>query len=214
MEKIYFHSTTPDFWLAESRLAALERLKFGVTTGVSMVGSAPRCDDPVYAGLVARGYADLGGRIVVAIGTPGGSWPKTFTSLASGTPETRSITLEQGVETITAAMKEWHGTADGRVKVYPGPSNIMPSFQDALRPIDPADPPAATDLDYAQANAMMHLAEEYDTGIHTHAYGGMFTAAKQGGVDCLGPRYSRGLFVVQDGRNDSGNQNFKLVPLP
>jgi len=30
----------------------------------------------------------------------------------------------------------------------------------------------------------------------------------------LGPRYSRGLFVAQDGRNDSGNQNFKLVPLP
>jgi 3-phytase len=30
----------------------------------------------------------------------------------------------------------------------------------------------------------------------------------------LGPRYSRGLFVAQDGRNDRGNQNFKLVPLP
>jgi 3-phytase len=30
----------------------------------------------------------------------------------------------------------------------------------------------------------------------------------------LGPRFPRGLFVAQDGRNDSGNQNFKLVPLP
>jgi 3-phytase len=30
----------------------------------------------------------------------------------------------------------------------------------------------------------------------------------------LGPRYAKGLFVAQDGRNDSGNQNFKLVPLP
>jgi 3-phytase len=30
----------------------------------------------------------------------------------------------------------------------------------------------------------------------------------------LGPRYPRGLFVAQDGRNDTGNQNFKLVPLP
>jgi 3-phytase len=30
----------------------------------------------------------------------------------------------------------------------------------------------------------------------------------------LGPRYPRGLFVAQDGRNDNGNQSFKLVPMP
>jgi 3-phytase len=30
----------------------------------------------------------------------------------------------------------------------------------------------------------------------------------------LGGRFAKGLFVAQDGRNDSGNQNFKLVPLP
>jgi len=28
----------------------------------------------------------------------------------------------------------------------------------------------------------------------------------------LGPRFPRGLFVAQDGRNDGANQNFKLVP--
>lgn len=190
MEKIYFHATTPDFWLAESRLAALERLKFGVTTGTSMVGSAPRCDDPVYAGMVAQGYADLGGRIVVAIGTPGGGWPKDLTSWVSGTPERTMVTFEQAIQTVAAAMKEWHGKADGRVLVYPGPSSIMPSFEDVPRPIDPANPPAATRLDHDQANAMRRLAEQYDTGIHTHAYGGQFTAAKRAGVDCLGPRYS------------------------
>ncbi len=29
----------------------------------------------------------------------------------------------------------------------------------------------------------------------------------------LGPAFPRGVFVVQDGANDKGNQNFKLVPL-
>lgn len=29
----------------------------------------------------------------------------------------------------------------------------------------------------------------------------------------LGPRFPNGLLVVQDGSNDGGNQNFKLVPL-
>src|SRR3712207_1038013 len=86
VERIYFHHTTPDFWLAESRLAALERLKFGVTTGTSMVGASPRPDDPIYAGMVARGYAELGIRAIVALGTPGGGWPKTFTSLITGRP--------------------------------------------------------------------------------------------------------------------------------
>ena len=28
----------------------------------------------------------------------------------------------------------------------------------------------------------------------------------------LGPDFAQGLFVVQDGKNDDGNQNFKLVP--
>ncbi|MBK8315004.1 MAG: phytase [Acidobacteria bacterium] len=29
----------------------------------------------------------------------------------------------------------------------------------------------------------------------------------------LGPAFPYGLFVAQDGFNDKGNQNFKLVPL-
>jgi 3-phytase len=29
----------------------------------------------------------------------------------------------------------------------------------------------------------------------------------------LGPSFPHGVFVVQDGFNDKGNQNFKLVPL-
>ena len=42
MEAIYFRGTTVDFWYAEARLSGLERLKFGVTTGMSMLGSYPR----------------------------------------------------------------------------------------------------------------------------------------------------------------------------
>ena len=49
METIYFRGTTTDFWKAEARLSGLERLKFGVTTGMSMLGSYPRYDDLTYA---------------------------------------------------------------------------------------------------------------------------------------------------------------------
>jgi 3-phytase len=47
---------------------------------------------------------------------------------------------------------------------------------------------------------------------------GIDAVTQTDGIDAttanLGPRYSRGLFVAQDGRNDRGNQNFKLVPFP
>jgi hypothetical protein len=36
--EVYTTGSTPEFWYAEARLAALERLRFGVTTGVSLLG--------------------------------------------------------------------------------------------------------------------------------------------------------------------------------
>ena len=44
----YHHYTTDEFWYVEARLAALERLKMGVTCGLSVISSAQRSDDPVF----------------------------------------------------------------------------------------------------------------------------------------------------------------------
>jgi 3-phytase len=59
-----------------------------------------------------------------------------------------------------------------------------------------------------------------------NAYIGSFTIGAGNGIDAvsdtdgidatsayLGPAFPQGLFVAQDGKNDGGNQNFKLVPL-
>ena len=46
-DHIYFRCSTEAFWETEGRLSALERLKFGTTTAVMMLGSEPRCDSPV-----------------------------------------------------------------------------------------------------------------------------------------------------------------------
>ncbi|MGH9852731.1 MAG: phytase, partial [Blastocatellia bacterium] len=47
--------------------------------------------------------------------------------------------------------------------------------------------------------------------------GGIDGAEETDGIDVttanLGPAFPQGVFVVQDGFNDKGNQNFKLVPL-
>jgi 5-methylthioadenosine/S-adenosylhomocysteine deaminase len=44
----YFHATTEDWWHAEGLLSAVERICFGVTTGLTVVGATPaRMDSPV-----------------------------------------------------------------------------------------------------------------------------------------------------------------------
>ena len=40
-ENIYSEGTTEEFWYAEALLSALERLKCGITCGVSMLGGGP-----------------------------------------------------------------------------------------------------------------------------------------------------------------------------
>ncbi len=64
-------ASTPEFWRAEARLAALERLRFGVTTGVSLLGGGDtilRTDDPVYGDAHCEGVREVGTRSVVAVG--------------------------------------------------------------------------------------------------------------------------------------------------
>ena len=58
--KAYTVASTPEFWRAEARLAALERLRFGVTTGVSLLGGGDtilRTDEPIYGDASAEFHA-------------------------------------------------------------------------------------------------------------------------------------------------------------
>jgi cytosine/adenosine deaminase-related metal-dependent hydrolase len=69
--ELYCRHAGGRFWRAESRLAALSRLRAGVTTSLSYVGSVPRVDSPEYAVAAADGYHELGLRDVCAVGPPG-----------------------------------------------------------------------------------------------------------------------------------------------
>ena len=47
--KIYFHYCSEDFWYYDGLLGAMARLRYGVTTGISVMGCEPRSDDPIFA---------------------------------------------------------------------------------------------------------------------------------------------------------------------
>lgn len=81
--EVYTQASPPEFWYAEARLAALERLRFGVTCGVSLLGGGDtimRTDDPAYGSAHCEGVANIGTRSVVAVGPTRAPHPRTYAS--------------------------------------------------------------------------------------------------------------------------------------
>ena len=90
---IYTHASPPDFWRAEAALTALERLSFGITTGVSVLGGGDcvmRVDDPAHGLAHAQGVAMVGIRDVMAVGYCRPPFPNTY----DGAPVSAARQLE------------------------------------------------------------------------------------------------------------------------
>jgi len=118
--EIYFHGTTPGWWEADGALLGLERIKFGVTTGMSVLGATPaRVDDPVYSDAHCRGIAPTGVRDVLGVGPPDdfllAEW--TATDYRGDTPRTYTYTYQQCLETMEQVVSTWHGATEGRQTV-------------------------------------------------------------------------------------------------
>lgn len=86
---VYYHFTTREFWYADGLVSGLERLRAGVTTGVSIISSMPRSDDPQFAVNHARAYGEIGLREIVCVGPAGLPWPRTVTRWETGAPVRR-----------------------------------------------------------------------------------------------------------------------------
>jgi cytosine/adenosine deaminase-related metal-dependent hydrolase len=176
VETLYFHASDEWFWTAESRLAALERLRFGVTTSVSMTGSSPRVDDARYAVAASTGYQELGLRHIVAAGPPYGPWPRTYTEqLPGGTSGGITVDLDRALAVTEEAIQAFRHLGNERIRFYVGPSVICPTG-------DPDDAESRS-----QVNGVKRLVEQYGTGLHTHAFAGQIAAAHAIDPEILGP---------------------------
>ncbi|GGK31960.1 amidohydrolase family protein [Salinarimonas ramus] len=124
--EVYTTGSTPGFWYAEARLASLERLRFGVTCGVSLLGGGDtvmRTDDPAYGDAHCRGVAEIGTRSVVAVGPTRAPHPWTYATITEdGGREVYPVDFDRQMRTCRALIDTWHGGADGRIRmalVYP-----------------------------------------------------------------------------------------------
>ena len=179
MERIYFRGSTPDFWHAEALLSGLEKLRFGVTTGMSMLGSYPRYDDEECWAAHVDGMAETGIRDILGVGTPNPPFPKTFRKWKGDeTYNEYTLSHSDSFERTRRAVSLHRSANDGLSLCYPTPSGV--GRRD----------PLSVDQQIAQNRAMKDISEEFDVPVHSHSYGGDIEFAYQHFPFMLGPRLS------------------------
>jgi cytosine/adenosine deaminase-related metal-dependent hydrolase len=174
----YFHFTTPDFWYADGLVAALERLRAGVTCGVSVMGSQPRSDDPAFGINHARAYGEVGVREVVCVGPCHTPWPHPVSRWENGQRERRMVSLEEALAGAEAVIETCNHSADDRIRAFITPFTIVTSVD----PSNPSPPDVATRLtehDRLQARRVREIAARWRTRIHSDAFAGMVRMAAQ-----------------------------------
>ncbi len=164
---IYTHASPPEFWRAEARLAALERLKFGITTGFSVLGGGDcvmRVDTPDAGAAHAEAVADIGIRDVMAVGYTRPPFPKAY--------DGRPVDAAQQLATMRALFAAWHGRAGQRL------ATMMPVYRGDA---------AHRDAIAAQGAQMVALAAEHDAVFHQDGHrAGSIAVAREFGL--LSPR--------------------------
>lgn len=184
--EIYFHGSTPDWWHADGLLTGVERVKFGVTTGVSIMGATPaRADDPVFAERNAEAVETVGLRAVIGVGPPDPfighlrePWSGTF--FEDGQAIERPFTYEQAIEVSRDVIGRLKGAAKGRVQTMfaiPYLCGMNPKYMTGSHYYPYSDEDARTMRD--KALEAREIADEFGVIIHTHGARGVFEWAEE-----------------------------------
>ncbi len=184
--RIYFLYSKDEFWYLDGLLSAMERLRAGVTTGLSVMGCEPRADDPVFGANHARAYTEAGLREVVCVGPGSTPWPKTVARYVNGERKLIQATWDQYFEGTEKLIQQWHRQANDRIRVFVTPFSLVPSrFPSGRSPSDLCD--ILDEFDRKQFRRVRDLADKYQTWIHTDAFGNLVELASRDENALLGP---------------------------
>ena len=181
-EQIYARGSTVDFWRAEALLTGVERVRFGVTTALSMFGGGDmimRTDDVKYGDAYLKATQDVGIRYFLAVGPRRPPFPNAFVDWSSGMAREVPVSFEKEMEVSEALIRKWHGAGDGRI-------NLAVTFP-THHPEEKRVTGAALDTVISQAKATRALSKRYKL-IFTqdgHTTGTVKFAHEQ--MDLLGP---------------------------
>jgi len=172
MTHTYKNYISDEFFYYEGRVTALERLKAGVTTGVCVLGSQPRCDSPVFAESNAKAYAEIGVRDIVCVGPCSTPWPHNFSRWEGDKRIQRAVPFEEVVKSLEYVIKTLNKTNNNKTFAYVTPFKIVTSIN-TNGPTPKDQLTKLTDHDKLQAKEMRRIANEYNTRIHSDTFGGM-----------------------------------------
>ena len=159
-EDVYYRSSDEEFWYAEGALAAADRVKFGTTTAVSMVGSTPRIDWIAPVGANLAGSSSVGIRQFSGIGTANAPWPKMARYYnKDGSFTEREVDPNEALANTEASLKAYTGKFPLATPIV-APGNIG-----RRKGMDP-------ETSIIHNRRMYELSREYNVPLHTHAYGG------------------------------------------
>ncbi|MFC2177218.1 amidohydrolase family protein, partial [Actinomycetota bacterium] len=108
--RVYLHGATPEFWGAEARLAAVEKLMAGTTTSLSMLGGSGdtiRSDASEHGTAHLEGYAEVGVRSIMVVGPGAPPFPKLTTLHARGTTREVASSYADQMATVGSLLSEW-----------------------------------------------------------------------------------------------------------
>jgi 5-methylthioadenosine/S-adenosylhomocysteine deaminase len=136
-ETIYTSGSTEEFWQVDAYLMALERLKFGVTSGMTLFGGGGavltgdmviRVDSPIYGEQHCRAVQAVGSREFLAVGPRRSPFPHRYVHRSQSGDKEISVGLEEYYQTCEKLIADWHGQANGKIQMAITTQTYHPSL--------------------------------------------------------------------------------------
>ena len=108
-EFVCSHTSDHDWWRVETRINALERLKFGVTCIYTQLGgNGTRTDEESFTELVERELETIGIRARIGLAPARPPWPRPYSYWSNGKRTQKLVSFEQVVETCNNILTRNH----------------------------------------------------------------------------------------------------------
>ena len=183
LEDLLTVATDEEWWGIDAQLNALERLKFGTTCMISMMGgNGTRTDDVAFAQTCARELERIGLRTRIGLGPARPPWPRTFTYWSGGTKSERAVSFKHVIDNCERLLAEKAAKPGGIVDYGVALSRIGNRNEH-----DPVWSPEREEWVHRQASAARHLREKYSVTFWTHMYGNSIEYAYDEDLGLFGP---------------------------
>ncbi len=173
---LYNHCLSDQFWEIESRFAATQRAFFGVTTGLSVMGSQSMCYRESYVDKQVEGYKEIGIRNILACGPGDIPWPKKLSHWENGQRIRYLQNYDDALSTLEKIIEKHHDTNQSLTKIFVCPYKIVTSLNSQTESENCNE---LTELDLRNSYEMRKIAKKYHTRIHTDAFQGMVHLASK-----------------------------------